>query len=236
MDQSQNANGRCLKGTNWFKSQVNDEYLVAQYSEDKELFKIPIKKITNSTIINRHDIILDLNNDELKDGDDMLCEIRLYVQPTNADQKDNEEDAEKEGEDEENALTKVLNPAEVLNQEILNKANIVESVDKSIITFTEIPLVIPRGKYTVDFYQNYMRLHGATFNMRVDYKNIERAFLLPQPDDAHFIFVIALEKPIRQGNTAYPYLVVKFHKDVQDQLTLNKSYEQLKEVYGENIK
>jgi structure-specific recognition protein 1 len=39
--------------------------------------------------------------------------------------------------------------------------------------------VVPRGKYTIDFYQKNLRFHGPTFNYNIDYKNIQRGFILP---------------------------------------------------------
>ena len=48
-----------------------------------------------------------------------------------------------------------------------------------------------------DVYQTYIRFHGSTFNYKIDFKNIQRAFLLPKPDDVHMVFVLSLVKPLR---------------------------------------
>ena len=72
---------------------------------------------------------------------------------------------------------------------------------ESIVTFTDIPMLVPRGKYTCDLYDTFLRFHGQTHNYRIEYSNVERAFLLPRPDEIHMILVISLVKPLRQGNT-----------------------------------
>jgi len=52
--------------------------------------------------------------------------------------------------------------------------------------------VVPRGKYTIDLYKKFLRMHGMTFNHRIEYKNIVRAFLLPLSDEVHTTFVVGL--------------------------------------------
>lgn len=42
---------------------------------------------------------------------------------------------------------------------------------------------LKRGKYVADIYKNFLRFHGMTFNYRIEFKSIEKAFLLPKPDD-----------------------------------------------------
>lgn len=63
------------------------------------------------------------------------------------------------------------------------RAKIGENAGDSIVTLLELPLIIPRGKYTCDMYKNSLKLHGATYNFIVQYKHINRAFLLPKPDE-----------------------------------------------------
>jgi structure-specific recognition protein 1 len=55
--------------------------------------------------------------------------------------------------------------------------------------------------------------------------------LLPKPDDVHMAFVIALDKPIRQGQQRYQYLVLQATKE-QDEVTVNLEEETLKKEYG----
>ena len=63
------------------------------------------------------------------------------------------------------------------------------------------------------------------------YDDINRLFLLPKPDELHMVFVIALDKPIRQGQQRYQYLVLQATKD-PDEVTVNMDEEALQKEYN----
>ena len=83
-------------------------------------------------------------------------------------------------------------------------------------------LVVPRGKYTADLHMNNMKLHGSTFNYKIVYQNVVKAFLLPENDGMHFNLVLGFNKPLRQGNTKYPYIIFQFKisKEINIELSL----------------
>ena len=58
----------------------------------------------------------------------------------------------------------------------------------------------------------YMYMQGAQYFYKISYNEINSLFLLPKLDGGRMAFVIALEKPIRQGNQKYQYLVIDTHK------------------------
>ena len=70
-----------------------------------------------------------------------------------------------------------------------------------------------RGRYTLDFYPDSVRLLGKSTDYRVPFTNVRRLFLLPKLDDLHVQLVIGLDPPIRQGATRYPFLVLQWPKD-----------------------
>jgi structure-specific recognition protein 1 len=76
--------------------------------------------------------------------------------------------------------------AEVLNSLILRKADLTHSSGDIIVSFPDLPFMVPRGKYTCDLSANSLRMHGPTFNHIIQYKNIQKAFLLPKPDDVRY--------------------------------------------------
>jgi structure-specific recognition protein 1 len=94
-------------------------------------------------------------------------------------------------------------------------------------------MVTPRGKYSLEFYQSFIKMHGKTYDYKLLNKNITRAVLLPKPDNLHVCFVIGLENAIRQGNTAYPFIVIEFNKDLEEVIQLNITREKSKEIFGE---
>jgi len=75
---------------------------------------------------------------------------------------------------------------------------------------------VPRGKYTIDFYKKYIRLHGSSYSYNVDYKNIMKGFILPMSNESQVSIVLQLnkDKPIYQGQTVYRYIVIQVKKDL----------------------
>ena len=98
---------------------------------------------------------------------------------------------------------------------IVEKAKIGEFAGESIATLLDINLSVPRGKYTVDFYQKNLRFHGLTFNYNIEYKNITKGFILPMSNEAQIAIVLQLnkDKPIYQGQTVYRYIVLQIKKE-----------------------
>jgi hypothetical protein len=83
---------------------------------------------------------------------------------------------------------KVKGNADILNDIFTARGNISQGVDDIIVSFNDLPFIVPRGKYSCDLSASSLRLHGATFNHVIQYKNISRAFLLPKPDDVFFFY------------------------------------------------
>jgi Nucleosome-binding factor SPN, POB3 subunit len=79
-------------------------------------------------------------------------------------------------------------------------------------------------------------MHGPTFNHIIQYKNISKAFLLPKPDDMHMVFVLGLDKPLRQGKTTYHYLVMQLRKDTDEEVEIKLPQEKISQLYGEKLK
>lgn len=77
-------------------------------------------------------------------------------------------------------------------------------------------------------------MRGQKYDYKIKYDDISRLFLLPKPDDVHMAFVIALDKPIRQGQQRYQYLVLQTNKD-PDEVRVNLDEETLKREYGDDL-
>jgi structure-specific recognition protein 1 len=72
----------------------------------------------------------------------------------------------------------------------MGKANISQSAGDVIVSFNDLPFIVPRGKYSCDLSATSLRMHGSTFNHIIQYKNIGRAFLLPKPDDVSCFLLV----------------------------------------------
>ncbi len=128
------------------------------------------------------------------------------------------------------------NSAEVLNNRIMNRASISEGTGEVIVSFTDLPFLVPRGKYSCDLSSTSLRMHGPTFNHIIQYKHISKGFLLPKPDDMHVNFVLALDKPLRQGKTSYLYLIMQIRKDTEEEVEIKLPTDRITELYGDKLK
>jgi structure-specific recognition protein 1 len=147
----------------------------------------------------------------------ILVGIRFYIPPDpDADPTDKE----------------AQTPAEQLHQTITKVARIKNTAGNAIVEFDENKgtFLTPRGRYNLTLYDTYLRMHGTRYDYQIKYDDISRLFLLPKPDDVHMAFVIALDKPIRQGQQRYQLLVLQTNKE-PDEVAINLDEETLKKEY-----
>ena len=116
---------------------------------------------------------------------------------------------------------------------IISKAGIGAIAGEMIAKLDDMQLLVPRGKYSVNIYNNYLKIHGKTHDYKIPLKDINKAFMLPKPDGIHMIYIVSLKSPLRQGQTAHHYLVIQMKRDRVDKLSLNMSEEEIEEKYGE---
>lgn len=136
---------------------------------------------------NRNEIEMQfLESDTVEAGTDQLVAIRFYVPP----------DMDVDPSDKEAAT-----PAEVLQSRIMQVASVKKTSGAIIAEFDEGKgtFLTPRGRYSIELYDSFLRMRGAKYDYKIRYDDISRLFLLPKQDDMHKAFVIALDKPIRQG-------------------------------------
>ena len=105
---------------------------------------------------------------------------------------DDEEDDDEE-EEEEISIT----PAQIFNEKIIKAAGIGEFAGEMIASLSELPMLIPRGKYSFQLYSSFAKLHGRTNDYKIQYKDITKGFLLPKPDGIHMAYVLHLKVPLR---------------------------------------
>lgn len=91
--------------------------------------------------------------------------------------------------------------AERLVKDLSERAKLDTFSGKDITRVADIQMLIPRGHYTITFYEDFLRLHGSTHDTKTGYKYITRCFLLDLPGYTHKAFVVALSRGIRIGQT-----------------------------------
>ena len=89
---------------------------------------------------------------------DILCEIRFHVQNNEVGRSDGAIDV---GDEE-------ITPAKCFSNKFQKKAGLREG-SGLIVSFEELPMMVPRGKYTMDMYEEYMKFHGRTYDYKVMY-------------------------------------------------------------------
>jgi structure-specific recognition protein 1 len=180
MEQSQPANiivtkmePRSTKGWTWGTYAINPEGIDLSIDQ-KPGFNLGFGTLQNcftaGTKEIKNELVMEFGKAETDDpAEATLCEMRLHI-PTDAEE---------------------------INTQILSHTNLSATSGDSLCSIDNIPLVIPRGKYRVNFYDTFLKLHGKTNTYMLLYKNITRTFLLPHADNYHVSFVLNLDSPIR---------------------------------------
>lgn len=77
-----------------------------------------------------------------------------------------------------------------------------------------------RGRYDFTAYPTFIQLHGKTYDYKIPYEMVSRQFLLPHLDQRKMYFVLAVDPPLKQGQTRYPLVIMQFSIDEECSLTL----------------
>ena len=192
--------------------------------DGEEMMSVNLAEVSQCVLPgnNRNEIELQFHEtDTVEAGTDQLVAIRLYI-PPDADADPSDRDAP--------------TAAELFQQRIMKNANIKKTTGDVIVEFDEAKgtFLTPRGRYAIELYGSYLRMRGAKYDYRIKYDDISRLFLLPKPDDVHMAFVIALDKPIRQGQQRYQYLVLQTNKE-QAEVTVNLEEDVLEKEYNNDL-
>ncbi|KAK6461810.1 DNA polymerase delta binding protein [Scheffersomyces coipomensis] len=239
-----------LRGWNWGKNDLaRNEYIFNV--NNKPAFEIPYKAISNSNLTGKNEVAIELDLENVTAGDE-LVEMRFYVPGTieNEDKvvkngnsvkkegengeevkEENEEEEEEEEQDQENEKS----AASVFYEQIRDKADIGQVAGEAIVSFSEVLFLTPRGRYDIDMYPSSLRLRGKTYDYKIQYKQIERIFSLPKPDEAHHLVILQIDPPLRQGQTRYPFLVLQFLKEEETEVELNISDQDYNEKYKDRL-
>lgn len=184
-----------------------------------------------------------------KNRPDQLVEMRLYI-PGSIEREEEEEDEGEEkvkkeepgegeeaaGDEEEEEEEEEESAASAFHRAIRAKADIGQVAGDGLLVLKEVLVLTPRGRYDIDLFPQFLRLRGKTYDYKILYSSITQLFLLPKSDDIHVLFVAALEPPIRQGQTRYPYLVLQFPREEEMDAELNIDEETIQSKYDGKLK
>ncbi|VDM96162.1 unnamed protein product [Thelazia callipaeda] len=199
---------QCIKGWNYGKAEIKGQVLEFEV-DDKTCFEIPLSNVSNCTA-GKSEAALEFHQSD--DCSVSLMEMRFHI-PTDPDADED------------------IDQVEEFRRAVMQYAGIETETDQPVAILQQILCTTPRGRYDIKVYQNYLSLHGKTYDYKIPIRTIMRLFLLPHKDGRHMYFVISLNPPIRQGQTRYHFLVLEFSKDEEVDLDLGLTTEQLKEQY-----
>ncbi|KAK9239205.1 hypothetical protein V1525DRAFT_398834 [Lipomyces kononenkoae] len=221
-----------MKGWNWGNTDFERSELVFNVS-NRPAFEVPYAQVNNTNLVGKSEVAVELSVDhdlEIRGPSgvrDELVEMRFYVPgtvPKNEDEDEDQSDVEEQ------------NAATAFYETIKERADIGVVAGETIVSFSDIMFLTPRGRYDIDMYPSFMRLRGKTYDYKIVYTSIQRLFLLPKPDELHNVLVIQLDPPLRQGQTRYTFLVVQFLKEEEIEVELNLEDDEFEEKYADKLK
>jgi hypothetical protein len=84
-----------------------------------------------------------------------------------------------------------------------------ETESDQITKLENIKCRSPRATFEITFYNQSFKMHGQSFDFTVKYKQVIQMFVLPNTTHHNYV-VIALDPPLRKGNTMYSHIVAIF--------------------------
>ncbi|KAF8628646.1 hypothetical protein AX15_003778 [Amanita polypyramis BW_CC] len=215
-----------FRGWNWGVTDFQGQDL-AFVVGDKTAFELPLRNVANSNIAGRTEVSLEFATQSSRGAGkglgDEIVEIRFHVPGTHSKLKGSGSDAESQKSDVED---EEISAAQVFHDMVKEKAEIGQVTGDLILSFEEVLVLTPRGRYDMDMFPEFLRLRGKTYDYKILYNSISKLFLLPK-DDLHVLFILGLSTPIRQGQTRYQYLVMQFSREEEITAELNMSEEEI---------
>ncbi|KAL6943128.1 FACT complex subunit [Hanseniaspora osmophila] len=245
-----------LRGWNWGQTDMARNEMVFSVN-GKPTFEIPYSRINNTNLTSKNEVAVEfqINNETYQPAGDEIVEMRFFVPSTiiKGEGEDEDEDMDKEGqkvkgegeegndgsdqenEDEDAAIVDRKTMAESFYEELKAKADIGEVSGDAIVSFQDVFFTTPRGRYDIDIYKNSIRLRGKTYEYKLQHNQIQKIFSLPKADDLHHNMVLAIDPPIRQGQTTYPFLVLQFDNNEETEVQLNVEDDEFEELYKDKL-
>ncbi|KAJ1611775.1 structure-specific recognition protein 1 (recombination signal sequence recognition protein) [Cryptosporidium canis] len=206
------------RGISWGDLSIRNDTICIG-NEDKIMMYVPSIGISQIAMPSKSELVLEFSEGANAGEDcDELMEIRLFV-PNQENSVDGSS----------------LTSAEKMRSDLLALTGIGSSgsMDK-VCRWNDIHLLVPRGRFEIEVLVNCLKLHGKSFDYTILFQSISRLFLLPRPGTSLVNLVVALETPMRQGNTKYPFVVMQFdtQQDEDIEMPLNLSEREVQRFTG----
>lgn len=189
-----------VNGRNWGDVAIEGASTVFEV-DGKTQFELEGKYISEATVVGKNEVVMQFHTDDTAAEKDSLVEMSFFVPPGSETWA---------GEDPENPEDSA---AHRLRAAILSIAAADAEAGEPVAEFDSVSMVVPRGKVTMDLHHTYMKMQSSTLDFKVQYSSIVRVYLLPKPHSNQSHAVIALDPPIRKGQTFYPHILAMFNDD-----------------------
>jgi len=125
-----------------------------------------------------------------------------------------------------------------LQTRILKQSSASSSTGEVLVEFDrdQGTFIMPKNRYGVEMYSTFLRMHGNVYDFKIKYDDINKFYMLEKPMGRYgsevkfFFFIICLDKPVRQGQQTYPFLVWQTH-DEDTELAMNLEEAAIEEKY-----
>ena len=187
---------------------------------DKTALELSLADVANSNIAGKTEVSLEFTP-SLKGSKvmgDELTEIRFYVPGTLSKLKGSGSDAGSQKSDNED--DEEINAAQVFHDTVKDRAKIGQVHGDLILSFEEILVLTPRGRYDMDMFPTFLRLRGKTYDYKIVYQSISRLFLLPK-DDQQVLFIVSLSPRVYTFLADIPRSLVSVHQSGKVRHTTN---------------
>lgn len=160
---------------------------------NKTAFELPLSQVANSNIAGRTEVSLEFapaapsGKKASRGASDEMVEIRFYVPGTQARTRGSDAGSQKS--DDEEGEGEEMSAAQAFHDAVKDKADIGQVSGDLVLSFEEVLILTPRGRYDVDMFLDFLRLRGKTYDYKISYSSIARLFLLPK-DDQHVLFIV----------------------------------------------
>ena len=172
---------------------------------NKTAFELPLENVANSNIAGRTEVSLEFatqNKRPSRGAPDEMVEIRFYVPGTHTKDRGSDAGSQKSDNEEDG---KEVSAAQAFHDAIKEKAEIGQVSGDIILSFDEVNVLTPRGRYDVDMYPEFLRLRGRTYDYKIMYGSISKLFLLPK-DDLHVLFIVSVSYSERPTGLMYAFV------------------------------
>ena len=121
-----------------------------------------------------------------KNAPDEMVEIRFYVPGTRTKEAHGSDAGSQHSDD----GGEEISAAQAFHDAVKEKAEIGQVAGDIVLSFEEVNVLTPRGRYDVDMFPDFLRLRGKTYDYKILYASISKLFLLPK-DDLHALFIVS---------------------------------------------